>query len=78
MSKKVTIKWRGEDSTGEDIDFKVIKEDWNRYELEDGSIIKVKLIASNFVKLNNEFDEDGNPLYVLKSSNVMIIEPRKP
>jgi len=76
MAKKITVKWRGEDAEGEELDYKVIKEDWNVYELEDGSIIKVKLVASNVVKLRDKFDSDGNPLYLLKSTNVMTVEPK--
>jgi len=32
---------------GKVIDFKTLKEDWNEYELSDGTIVKVKLVAQS-------------------------------
>jgi len=53
-----------------DLKFKVLKEYWNIYELEDGTIIRVKVIA---LKISKAIDlktgeilyvpETGEPLY---------------
>jgi len=54
---------------GEDLDFKIVKEDYNVYDLEDGTILKVKTIVG---KISRGIDPktggiyylpDGEPLY---------------
>jgi hypothetical protein len=45
-----------------DIDYKVIQEDWNIYELEDGTILKAKLVVS---KIQRGIDPDTNEIYYL-------------
>jgi len=49
------------------------KEPWTEYELDDGTTIKIKQVASEIWRLENEFDNDGNPVYVIKSSGVMAV-----
>jgi len=39
------------------VNFRTIKEDWNEYELEDGTIVKTKLIAQS---MSYPLDEQGN------------------
>jgi hypothetical protein len=56
---------------GEEIDFDVIGEDWNTYQLKDGTILKVKLVLAGVVRLNNKYDPLGNPVYMIKSTNVV-------
>ena len=49
-------------------------EHWNQYFLEDGSIIRMKLVATEFVRIDGEHDPDGNPVYVVRSTNVLTVE----
>jgi hypothetical protein len=56
------------DST--DIDFKEEEEHWNVYTLEDGTVLKVKLVLRG-VKRLNRYEPDGNPIYVINSINVV-------
>lgn len=57
------------------IDFDVIKEDWNLYKIEDGTILKLKLV---FIKVIREgVDSVGNPIYSINSQNVVGIIPPK-
>jgi len=64
-----------------DLKFKVIKEDWNEYELEDGTIIRVKLIATKISrgidpKTGNIFyiEDRGEPLYNVRHSEVVNVD----
>ena len=54
---------------GEDIDFEVLKEDWNEYKLADGTTLNLKLILTKVIK-TNEYDPAGAPIYVCGSTNV--------
>lgn len=56
---------------GEEVDFDVIREDWNIYKLKDGSTLKVKLVLVGVVRLRNKYDPIGNPVYMINSTNVV-------
>jgi len=56
---------------GEPVDFEVVKEDWNEYRLTDGSTLKVKLVLTGVMRLNNQYDPVGNPVYVVSSQNAV-------
>jgi hypothetical protein len=58
------------------IEFKVVKEDWNWYNLADGSRIKTKIVLIKI--LREEIDEVGNPVYGMNTKNVIgVIPPKK-
>ncbi len=56
---------------GEEVDFDVLKEDWNSYKLKDGTTLKVKLVLAGVVRIPNKYDPLGNPVYMIKSTNVV-------
>ena len=43
-------------------------ETFAEYELEDGSKIKVKFVASSFLRIENEYAPDGKPVYLVFSA----------
>lgn len=51
------------------LDFKVIHEDWNVYELEDGTKVRIKIHATQFDRAIEKesgqvmYDKGGKPLY---------------
>ena len=56
---------------GEAVDFDVVKEDWNEYRLADGTVLKVKLILTGVLRLKNQYDPIGNPVYAISSLNAV-------
>ena len=50
------------------------QEFWNEDLLDDGTLVRVKLVATEFLRVYGQFDADGNPVYVVKSTNVMNIQ----
>jgi hypothetical protein len=48
-------------------------EHWNEYLVDDGTLLRVKLVATEVVKVDGQFDQEGNPVYVLNSANVMVV-----
>lgn len=56
---------------GEEVDFENRKEDWNTYELSDGSILKVKLVLLNVVRSRDKYDPLGKPIYGVTSQNIV-------
>ena len=64
------VPYLGRQVEADEVDFQTRKEEWNEYQLMDGSIIKLKSVVANVLKVKDEFDVEGNPAYVIKSQNV--------
>jgi hypothetical protein len=54
----------------EEVGFRSSGEHWNEYLLDDGTVIRIKLVATEVLKVVGQFDAEGNPAYFVKSTNV--------
>ncbi len=68
------INFQGRETDAVDVDFQIRKEDWNEYLLMDGSIVKMKLVVSGILRVQGEYDNEGNPVYIVRSQNVMAVK----
>ncbi len=41
--------------------------------LEDGTILKTKIVAVEAIRLDNQWDNEGHPVYILKSQNIVAV-----
>ena len=57
-------------SRGHKVDFQVIKEDWNEYDLSDGTKLKVKLVLVDVLRFPR-YNPIGEPIYQIMSQNVV-------
>ncbi len=73
--KKVKMKIGGNPVEAESLTFKPIDEPWSTYKLDDGSVIKLKLVVSDVFKLPTPDPVTGLPQFLVRSSNVMSVEP---
>jgi len=73
MERTIKIPFEGKTVDGLDMDFKSIKEDWNEYQINDGTIVRMKVVVVNIAKLTDKYDNEGNPVYIVKTSNVLAI-----
>lgn len=48
-------------------------EQWNQYLLGDGTVIKLKVVVTEVWRVENEYDADGNPVYLVRSKNVLAV-----
>jgi len=71
MERIVKVPYQGLTVDGIEVDFKALREEWNEYEASDGSTVRLKVIVTNIVRLKDKFDSVDNPIYVVKSSNVL-------
>lgn len=61
-----------------DMDFKVTKEDWNSYELDDGTIVKLKTSPSKIFRLEITDPITGqHHYYVQHNTAIAVSEPEK-
>ncbi len=72
------VPYKGQEYDGDDVSFSVVKEDWNTYQLHDGTEIRMRLIVQQIVKIPGEEDAQGNPVYVVSSNNIVVVKPANP
>jgi hypothetical protein len=66
---KKTIKLFGHDVNVSDVPIKSASgESFAEYELEDGSKVRVKFVASAFLRIEGEYAPDGRPVYLVMSA----------
>jgi len=66
----------GRETFGTQVDFKVIKEDWNEYELRNGLILRIKPVVSEVYILEEKDPATGMPNVLVKSTNVISLRMR--
>ncbi|MFH1563077.1 MAG: hypothetical protein ABIF11_06655 [Nitrospirota bacterium] len=67
---KVKVNFGGEEVEATPIDINQTNEHWNQYLLDDGTVLKMKLVATKVLRVDNKYDKEGNPLYIVQSTNV--------
>ncbi len=53
------------------MDFLTRKEDFNEYQLEDGKVLRIKMVVTRIIRLEGETAPDGSPVYLIQSQNVV-------
>jgi hypothetical protein len=56
-----------------ELSFRSSGENWNEYLVDDGTVVRVKLVVTEIARIDGEYDPDGNPAYLIKSANVTAI-----
>ena len=72
--KMPQINWRGKNVDALEVNFKDVREEWNIYRLEDGSEVKLKSVMTEIMRLQDEYDQEGNPIYIFKSTNIVNVK----
>jgi len=67
------IPFKGQEVDATEVDFQIRKEDWNEYQLMDGSVIKMKLVVGSIFRVPGEYDAEGDPIYIVRSKNVLMV-----
>ena len=68
------INWQGQEVDGIEVRSKSVTEDWNEYDLEDGSTLRLKVFISDILRLQDKYDQEGNPIYIVKSGNIVVVK----
>ena len=75
MGKPAKAEVRGQEISGTELDFEIIKEAWNEYRCEDGSIIRLRTVVTQILRTEHKNPQTGEPVYVVKSANVIDVRP---
>ena len=65
------IPFQGRQIDAKSIDFLTRKEDFSEYQLIDGRVLRIKLVVTRILLVEGEKDPEGNPVYVIQSTNVV-------
>ena len=74
---KMNLKLGDRGISAEKVEFNPITENWSLYRLEDGSVVRLRLIVSEIFKLPGSDPVTGMPQYLAKSTNIMAVEPAR-
>ena len=69
---KVTLS-PGVVKTGTLVGIEESTERWSDIKLADGSLIRIRQVVVQVVRVDDEYDSQGNPLYVVQSAPIMAI-----
>ena len=73
MSNKIKLNFSGEEVQATPVDINQASEYWNQYLLDDGSVMKIKLVTTKIMRVDDKYDNEGNPLYFVQSTNVVSV-----
>ena len=74
---KRIIDYQGKKIEGTIVSFDTIQENWNEYHLTDGTTLKLKTTVIEILRLDGEYNDDGDPIYYTKNTN-MVTTPNIP
>jgi hypothetical protein len=75
VARKKTVRLPdGTSVEGMVIPFQTGGEHWNEYLLEDGSVLRVKTVATEVIRVDGRYDQEGNPMYVLNNTQVLVVD----
>jgi hypothetical protein len=70
---KVPIQGTSQLVDGFEVPVEESTERWSEFRLEDGTIFKIKTTVVSAVRVEGQFDTQGNPTYVMNMTPVMAI-----
>ena len=71
-------KKRVRDHTGREFEGTVVEVDesterFSDIKLQDGTSLRMKPVVTEVIRVDGQWDSEGNPLYVVRSANVMVV-----
>ncbi len=65
--------YQGREVDGESVEFTTQGEQWTVYNLADGSLMRVKLVMMDVARLDDEFNQNGDPIYMFSAQQVIAV-----
>jgi hypothetical protein len=69
--KRVNLGTEQVDAT--EVGFRSSGENWNEYLVDDGTVVRMKLVVTEILRIDDRYDHEGNPQYFVKSTNVVAV-----
>ena len=72
--RKKTVRDRsGKSLVGTVVEVTQSTERFSEINLEDGTILRMKPVVTEVVRIDGQWDKDGNPAYSVRSTNILIV-----
>lgn len=73
MGEKIKLNFGSEVVEATPVDINQASEYFNQYFMEDGTVLKMKLVATKVYRIDDRYDQEGNPIYFVQSTNVLSV-----
>ena len=73
MERRTKVNWQGKEVDAIDLSFQAAGEHWNEYLIDDGTVVKLKTVTTQVFRLEDHYDQEGNPIYLVKSTNIVAV-----
>jgi hypothetical protein len=64
----------GVEIEAEVIGFRSNAEHWNEYLLDDHTVVRLKPVVTEILRVEGQYDANGNPAYMIQSTNVTAVD----
>jgi hypothetical protein len=64
----------GAEIEAEVLSFQSHGEHWNEYVVDDGTLLRLKPVVTEVMRLEGQYDQHGNPVYIVQSTNVLSVD----
>ena len=71
MAKIVKMPFQGREIDATELKFDTVKEEWNEYKCEDGSVVRLKTVASKIFRTGERNPATGELIFMVRSSNIL-------
>lgn len=70
MERKTKVLLNGQWVEAVAVPVRSSQEHWNEYLLDDETVLRMKLVVTDVYRIEGLYDNEGNPIYHIKSGNV--------
>jgi hypothetical protein len=56
-----------------ELGFRVSGEHWNEYLTDDGTVLRLKPVVTQILRLEGLYDHNGDPVYSVNATNVLAV-----
>jgi hypothetical protein len=56
----------GVEGEGSEVQVAESTERWSEFTLDDGTVLRLKMVIAAFIRADDSFDGEGNPVYAVK------------
>ena len=72
---KMKVNVEGKMIEAEKMSFKLVEDPWCVYRLEDGTLLKIKVMVAEVFRMPTKDPLTGLPNFIVKSTNLMSVDP---
>lgn len=73
MSEKTKVVLNGQLFPATKVPIRTNEERWSEYMLDDGTVIRIKVVLTEASRIDNLYEPDGTPVYNVKTSPVIAV-----